>query len=113
MSTKYYDWSKFWAITRPNKVEFIDNYDEWNAYASKEKEKTKVVEDNKDDGSSSSESKGLWTIFFIAFLSGFAALLTPCVFPMIPLTVSFFTKQSKNRAAGIKNAIMYGIFIVV
>lgn len=96
-----------------NKVEFIDNYDEWNAYASKEKEKTKVVEDNKDDGSSSSESKGLWTIFFIAFLSGFAALLTPCVFPMIPLTVSFFTKQSKNRAAGIKNAIIYGIFIVV
>ena len=96
-----------------NKVEFIDNYDEWDAYASKEKEKTKVVEDNKDDDSSSSESKGLWTIFFIAFLSGFAALLTPCVFPMIPLTVSFFTKQSKNRAAGIKNAIIYGIFIVV
>ena len=96
-----------------NKVEFIDNYDEWNAYASKEKEKTKVVEDNKDGDLSSSESKGLWTIFFIAFLSGFAALLTPCVFPMIPLTVSFFTKQSKNRAAGIKNAIIYGIFIVV
>ena len=96
-----------------NKVEFIDNYDEWDAYASKEKEKTKVVEDNKYDDSSSSESKGLWTIFFIAFLSGFAALLTPCVFPMIPLTVSFFTKQSKNRAAGIKNAIIYGIFIVV
>ena len=96
-----------------NKVEFIDNYDEWDAYASKEKEKTKVVEDNKDGDLSSSESKGLWTIFFIAFLSGFAALLTPCVFPMIPLTVSFFTKQSKNRAAGIKNAIIYGIFIVV
>lgn len=62
---------------------------------------------------SSSNSQGLWTIFFVAFLSGFAALLTPCVFPMIPLTVSFFTKQSKNRAAGIKNAILYGIFIIV
>lgn len=61
----------------------------------------------------SSDSSGLWTIFFLAFLSGFAALLTPCVFPMIPLTVSFFTKQSKNRAAGIKNAILYGIFIIV
>ena len=94
-----------------NKVEFIDNYDKWDAYTSKEK--TKVIEDNKDDDSSSSGSKGLWTIFFIAFLSGFAALLTPCVFPMIPLTVSFFTKQSENRAAGIKNAIIYGIFIVV
>lgn len=57
--------------------------------------------------------KGLFTIFLIAFLSGFAALLTPCVFPMIPMTVSFFTKQSKTRAAGIKNAVFYGISIVV
>ena len=96
-----------------NKVVFIDNYDDWDAYIAKEKGKTQVEEAKKDDDSSSSESKGLWGIFFIAFLSGFAALLTPCVFPMIPLTVSFFTKQSKNRAAGIKNAIMYGVFIVV
>jgi len=59
------------------------------------------------------ESKGLFSIFFIAFLSGFAALLTPCVFPMIPMTVSFFTKQSKTRAAGVRNAILYGIFIIV
>ncbi len=59
------------------------------------------------------DKKGLWTIFFIAFLSGFAALLTPCVFPMIPMTVSFFTKQSKTRAKGIKNAIIYGISIIV
>ncbi|NGX82915.1 thioredoxin family protein [Aequorivita sp. KMM 9714] len=59
------------------------------------------------------ESKGLWTIFVVAFLFGFTALLTPCVFPMIPMTVSFFTKQSKSRAAGIKNAIIYGIAIIV
>lgn len=59
------------------------------------------------------EQKGLWTIFIIAFFSGFAALLTPCVFPMIPMTVSFFTKQSKDRAKGIKNAIIYGISIIV
>ncbi|MCQ0112127.1 protein-disulfide reductase DsbD family protein [Zhouia amylolytica] len=59
------------------------------------------------------KKKGLLTIFLIAFFSGFAALLTPCVFPMIPMTVSFFTKQSKTRAAGIKNAIIYGISIVV
>ena len=57
--------------------------------------------------------KSLITIFFLAFLSGFAALLTPCVFPMIPMTVSFFTKQSKTRAAGIRNAIIYGISIIV
>lgn len=59
------------------------------------------------------DRKGLWTIFFISFLSGFAALLTPCVFPMIPLTVSFFTKQSKSKMAGIRNSIMYGLAIIV
>ena len=57
--------------------------------------------------------RGLWSIFFIAFLSGFAALLTPCVFPMIPMTVSFFTKQSKTKVAGVRNAIIYGISIIV
>ncbi|MHC5201196.1 protein-disulfide reductase DsbD family protein [Myroides sp. LJL119] len=59
------------------------------------------------------EQKGLFTIFFLSFLSGFAALLTPCVFPMIPMTVSFFTKQSKTRAKGIKNAIFYGLSIIL
>ena len=58
------------------------------------------------------EQKGLWTIFFLAFLGGLAALLTPCVFPMIPMTVSFFTKQSKNPAQGKRNAILYGISII-
>lgn len=58
-------------------------------------------------------SKGLLGIFLIAFLSGFAALLTPCVFPMIPMTVSFFTKQSKTKAAGIRNALIYGLSIVI
>ena len=57
--------------------------------------------------------QGLWTIFFISFLSGFAALLTPCIFPMIPMTVSYFTKQSKTKAKGIRNAISYGISIIV
>ena len=47
------------------------------------------------------DKKGLISIFFIAFLSGFAALLTPCVFPMIPMTVSFFTKQSKTTSIAI------------
>jgi len=59
------------------------------------------------------EKRSFWGIFIVAFLSGFAALLTPCVFPMIPMTVSFFTKQSKSRAAGIRNAIFYGVSIIV
>ena len=61
----------------------------------------------------SEPEKGLLSIFIIAFFSGFAALLTPCVFPMIPMTVSFFTKQSKTKAAGIRNAIFYGVAIIV
>jgi thiol:disulfide interchange protein len=63
--------------------------------------------------SKSSSNRGLLSIFLIAFFSGFAALLTPCVFPMIPMTVSFFTKQSKNRAIGIRNALIYGFSIVI
>ncbi|MDD2821493.1 MAG: cytochrome c biogenesis protein CcdA [Flavobacterium sp.] len=70
------------------------------------------LEVEKSDSKPASQ-RGLWSIFFIAFLSGFAALLTPCVFPMIPMTVSFFTKQSKNKAAGIRNAIIYGISIIL
>ncbi len=58
------------------------------------------------------KSKGLWTLFILSFFAGFAALLTPCVFPMIPMTVSFFTKQSKNKAIGIRNAVVYGLSIV-
>ncbi|AWH85985.1 thiol:disulfide interchange protein [Flavobacterium album] len=59
------------------------------------------------------EDRGLLATFFLAFLGGFAALLTPCVFPMIPMTVSFFTKQSKTKSAGIRNSILYGISIIV
>lgn len=61
----------------------------------------------------SDEEKGsIWGLFFKCFLGGFIALLTPCVFPMIPMTVTFFTKQSKNRAKGISNAIIYGLSII-
>lgn len=57
--------------------------------------------------------KSLWNIFILGFLGGLLAFLTPCVFPMIPLTVSFFTKKGNqtNRAGTIK-AILYGIFIL-
>ena len=63
--------------------------------------------------SSPNSDDSLWTLFFFSFLGGLAALLTPCVFPMIPMTVSFFTKQSKNKALGIRNATFYGIFIII
>ena len=73
----------------------------------------KPIEEVKATTTPKTEEKGLWSIFFLAFFGGFAALLTPCVFPMIPMTVSFFTKQSKTKAEGKKNAILYGVSIIL
>lgn len=80
--------------------------------ASSEVKATTAVASDKPIGKQE-EKKGLFMIFILAFFSGFAALLTPCVFPMIPMTVSFFTKQSKTKAQGIKNAIIYGVSIIL
>lgn len=55
----------------------------------------------------------LWKFFLAAFLSGLVALLTPCVFPMIPMTVSFFTRQSQSRAQAVGKALIYGFSIIV
>jgi thiol:disulfide interchange protein len=56
--------------------------------------------------------KSLWNLFGLGFLGGLLALLTPCVFPMIPLTVSFFTKKNgQNSRSGISKALLYGFFI--
>ncbi len=57
-------------------------------------------------------SDSLWAIFIAGFLGGLAAFFMPCIYPMIPLTVSFFTKKSGSRAKGIRSAVLYGIFIV-
>lgn len=72
---------------------------------------TSLLKNTSDTNSES--SNGLFSIFFLGFVGGLLALLTPCVFPMIPLTVSFFTKQSKNKKKGVFNAILYGVFIVI
>ena len=71
---------------------------------------TSLLKNSSNTGSES--SNGLFSLFFLGFVGGLLALLTPCVFPMIPLTVSFFTKQSQNKSKGIFNAILYGFFIV-
>ncbi|BAX79500.1 protein-disulfide reductase DsbD family protein [Labilibaculum antarcticum] len=58
------------------------------------------------------EYTSLWSLFFISFSFGLIALLTPCVFPMIPMTVSFFMHSSENRRKAIFNAIVYGVSII-
>lgn len=89
----------------------VQNFEELavNTADNDQRNSTAITENTSDK----SEQKGLLSIFIIAFFSGFAALLTPCVFPMIPMTVSFFTKQSKSKAKGIRNAVIYGFSIII
>ncbi len=84
-----------------------ENADEPQKPQDSDKENTTKVDE--DDIS----KKPLGLIFLFAFLSGFTALIMPCVFPMIPMTVSFFTKRSKTRALGIRNAFIYGGSIIL
>ncbi|MBD8487744.1 thioredoxin family protein [Echinicola sp. CAU 1574] len=58
------------------------------------------------------EASSIWGIFIAGLLGGFAALLMPCIFPMLPLTISYFTKQSESRASGIGKAAFYGLSII-
>jgi thiol:disulfide interchange protein DsbD len=64
-----------------------------------------------DCGDTGTEGKGLLSIFLLGLAGGFIALLTPCVFPLIPLTVSFFTKKAGSQKKGAGHALLYGFFI--
>lgn len=73
-----------------------------------------VIEDLKKFGDDNDYSgMSLWYIFLLGFLGGLVALFTPCVWPIIPMTVSFFLKRSSDRKKGVSDAITYGISIVV
>lgn len=61
----------------------------------------------------SAAQNSLWGIFLLGFLGGFVALFTPCVWPIIPMTVSFFLKRSQDKRKGVRDAVMYGVSIVV
>ena len=78
---------------------------------------TPVIEQLNEAGNQAAEdagaSKSLLAIFIAGFVGGLVALFTPCVWPIIPMTVSFFLKRSKDRSQGIRDAITYGIFIIV
>jgi len=99
-------------ISNVNTIDSTSQNENIDKEATTEVKKGPVV-DQSENATPEEEKKSLWGIFILAFLGGFAALLTPCVFPMIPMTVSFFTKQSKTKAAGIRNAFIYGISIII
>lgn len=76
--------------------------------------KTALIKPSDSELKAKGESdKSLLGIFIAGFIGGLIALMTPCVFPMIPLTVSFFTKRSKDRKTGLRNAFLYAVSIIV
>jgi len=72
-----------------------------------------LTETHYENDKPAATSMSWFAIFMAGFVGGFAALLTPCVFPMIPMNVSFFTKQSKTKKQGIRNALTYAVFLIV
>ena len=66
-----------------------------------------------DGDAASSAGRSLWIVFLLGFAGGLVALFTPCVWPIIPMTVSFFLKRSSSRKRGIRDAMTYGVSIVV
>ena len=88
------------------KAEYYDFKVDINETATATAAKTEDSSDTKKGGS-------IWGLILEAILWGFAMLLTPCVFPMVPMTVSFFMKGSENVAQGRFKAAMYGLFIVL
>lgn len=76
---------------------------------------TPVVDELKalGDDTQAQANSSIWMIFIYGLLGGFIALLTPCVWPMIPMTVSFFLKRTKNRSKSIRDALLYGLSIIV
>ena len=75
---------------------------------------TPVIEELKTFGTATTNEESSWLMIFLAgFAGGLIALLTPCVWPMIPMTVSFFLKRTKSRAKAIRDALTYGVSIIV
>jgi thiol:disulfide interchange protein len=65
------------------------------------------------DGSDDLDKSSLWQLFIAGFVAGFIAFIMPCIYAMLPITVSFFTKRSKSRSQGIKNAVFYSLSIIL
>lgn len=103
------------AITEPLKREITDNSAKTVIADSDQLWAPVTLPENTDTTKNEASITGLssWLIFVGGFIGGLLALLTPCVWPMIPLTVSFFLKKSGSRSKAITNALLYGISIIV
>jgi thiol:disulfide interchange protein len=96
-------------------VEFSDGTDESisDQDTSAQDSTQSMTEDLSVNNTDSTDEASLWGIFIAGLLGGFAAFFMPCIFPMVPLTVSFFTKKAGSRSKAISQAFMYGLFIIV
>lgn len=74
---------------------------------------TNVELENVENTNNTLENKSVWLVFISCFLFGLAAVLTPCVFPLLPVTISFFLKKSKTRKEGVANSIWYSLSIIL
>lgn len=96
--------TKYGDVVKANEVDYA-------AYKTKNENDTAACELKTFNGQTGEDNQSYWGLFLLAFLSGLAALLTPCVFPMIPMTVSFFMKDG-SKAKAIRTGIIYGMSIV-
>ena len=76
-------------------------------------EEPEIIESSSESMDIQGKKASLWGFFLLSFLGGLAAILTPCVFPMIPMTVSFFMKEGEDKAKGKMQAIVYGLSIIL
>ncbi len=83
----------------------------YDHYKTGEAPKTETVTPAETPADTDTKDESMWSLLITAFLAGLTALITPCVFPMIPMTVSFFTKQDKGK--GVKQAMLFGLSIIV
>lgn len=112
---QYYDEDKSPLIAKGPDASTIPAKGEGKKKSAEEEEVAEEADKATSENATSEtdEEKSNWGIFLACLLAGILTLATPCVFPMIPMTVSFFTKQNKNAAKGKFNGVMYGVFIVL
>ena len=98
------------TCTPPEEVEFSFKFNQEGAAVKSNKTELSATDSSTSSGSASGQT--LWLFILISALAGFAAILTPCVFPMIPMTVSFFMRGSDNRRKAIRTGVFFGLSII-
>ncbi|MCF8308538.1 MAG: thioredoxin family protein [Bacteroidales bacterium] len=101
------------ALFNPDDVNSDDTQEGQTVSASKDSQKEKEEVSSSSGVSSGKEKRSLLGFFFFSVLAGLAAIFTPCVFPMIPMTVTFFMHNKESKSAGKMQAIIYGLSIII